>query len=50
MNSAHWMTITLEDREQMDAILEVLEKAERDGSLDFSFNVRTESLTPKKDD
>lgn len=46
--SKHWMIVTVEDREQMDAILEVLEKAERDGSLDFSFNVHTESLTPKQ--
>ena len=39
------LMITIETAEQKDAILDVLNEAEMEGQLDFSFHCQTEFLT-----
>lgn len=41
--------IDVENEESKETVLEVLEQAEGDGVLDFSFNVRTEYSKTKKE-
>ena len=43
------LTITVESEEQKQKILDVLEEAEMEGELDFSFNVKTEDRVSLED-